>query len=179
MLRRLFRISSFNTCSSCEEQQYHAEIVNVVVGFQYLLLLRGATSLAGGHKSDAMFQYLLLLRGATGLCTAHRARTKFQYLLLLRGATFPDRTVNCAGRGFNTCSSCEEQQKDDGRRKDNARFNTCSSCEEQPLFKVNCVTRYGFNTCSSCEEQRFIRERLPAVIVFQYLLLLRGATLRN
>ena len=78
---------SFNTCSSCEEQLMLRRAQSKSRTFQYMLLLRGATSLAGGHKSDAMFQYMLLLRGATETSTQITIRS-----------------------GFNTCSSCEEQQ---------------------------------------------------------------------
>ena len=58
-----------------------------------------------------------------------------------------------------------------------ASFNTCSSCEEQRGgAAAERLTGSGFNTCSSCEEQlqRIADFRLHQM--FQYMLLLRGAT---
>ena len=122
----------FNTCSSCEEQLFvcvgkaagaivsiHAPLArsNTIVNtlpfralFQYMLLLRGATSPVRFTSWNAAFQYMLLLRGATRvkhLCKckpvvsihaplarsnqAARPRIStppFQYMLLLRGATW-------------------------------------------------------------------------------------------
>ena len=86
-----FPNTSFNTCSSCEEQQATGGIRQPITLFQYMLLLRGATSRSVSCFSNAAFQYMLLLRGAT---------TGF-------------RTICMRRRGFNTCSSCEEQP---GRR---------------------------------------------------------------
>ena len=42
----------FNTCSSCEEQLAPAGVVSVVVKFQYMLLLRGATELCSCAALD-------------------------------------------------------------------------------------------------------------------------------
>ena len=99
---------------------------------------------------------------------------------------------------FNTCSSCEEQHSYSYTTAQTGRFNTCSSCEEQPIL-ISALSRInGFNTCSSCEEQRIverIQHRTPRFNtcssceeqlrgfafarlskLFQYMLLLRGAT---
>ena len=58
-------LRSFNTCSSCEEQQ--SSIINNCYQkmFQYMLLLRGATQIGNMEVSTFQFQYMLLLRGAT------------------------------------------------------------------------------------------------------------------
>ena len=78
----------FNTCSSCEEQLEALITTGVTAPFQYMLLLRGATSLCFARRdAGSLFQYMLLLRGATtAVCTTTIAQT-FQYMLLLRGAT--------------------------------------------------------------------------------------------
>ena len=66
--RRKNHKRSFNTCSSCEEQQTHVNSGNrTVKRFQYMLLLRGATTPYVNKATDALFQYMLLLRGATTL----------------------------------------------------------------------------------------------------------------
>ena len=56
-------------------------------------------------------------------------------------------------RGFNTCSSCEEQLGDHWHATERFCFNTCSSCEEQRHLLFRRTSSTGFNTCSSCEEQ--------------------------
>ena len=58
---------SFNTCSSCEEQRLHTANNIDSYGFQYMLLLRGATSAEVCIRVIVLFQYMLLLRGATGV----------------------------------------------------------------------------------------------------------------
>ncbi len=102
---------------------------------------------------------------------------------------------------FNTCSSCEEQLTWRITQNGQRGFNTCSSCEEQHLHPEMEFYANRFNTCSSCEEQldRSALARLLAYVsihaplarsnatapgataasVFQYMLLLRGATWRG
>ena len=103
-----------------------------------------------------------------------------------------------AHASFNTCSSCEEQRIRRWPSGCVCCFNTCSSCEEQPAAVPSPSTHHSFNTCSSCEEQlerggcfahlllvsihaplarsnRVCRCQSPATL-FQYMLLLRGAT---
>ena len=103
---------------------------------------------------------------------------------------------------FNTCSSCEEQLHFLLRSVVIHRFNTCSSCEEQLSSPIRSSCNWGFNTCSSCEEQqvrvchvqnrRFLFQYMlllrgatvtrlpkPSSVLFQYMLLLRGATRRG
>ena len=167
---------SFNTCSSCEEQP----------------------SLAGGHKSDAMFQYMLLLRGATRVFQRLVRHKSFNTCSSCEEQLFIsvwDTRPPC----FNTCSSCEEQRNRHHMAGNSRCFNTCSSCEEQPssaahkhvhlfvsihapLARSN--TNDGsspllapcFNTCSSCEEQLRRKGSSTNRVLFQYMLLLRGAT---
>ena len=55
-------------------------------------------------------------------------------------------------------------------------FNTCSSCEEQQKHLRCRRHRHCFNTCSSCEEQRPHPMSQCTECAFQYMLLLRGAT---
>ena len=56
-------------------------------------------------------------------------------------------------------------------------FNTCSSCEEQRRRSRRPIRQKRFNTCSSCEEQPAPSDWATSSIGFQYMLLLRGATL--
>ena len=77
--------------------------------FQYMLLLRGATDDWDVFPRQLEFQYMLLLRGATS-CKPYTCQgCGFQYMLLLRGATGTLMPSLKKPRGFNTCSSCEEQ----------------------------------------------------------------------
>ena len=119
-----------------------------------MLLLRGATARSSPAPLPAhTFQYMLLLRGATAVAAWADWCREFQYMLLLRGATailFHQSARNC----FNTCSSCEEQLG---------------------AHRIKRI-RYSFNTCSSCEEQRTSLNFLKFCLLFQYMLLLRGAT---
>ena len=176
LFRRQLMESSFNTCSSCEEQPLGSEEVTTTGEFQYMLLLRGATRrtgqkipsgvmfqymllLRGATRRDFcnvihdLFQYMLLLRGATRCTTRAGRRIRFQYMLLLRGATQSLRHAAAYRFCFNTCSSCEEQLGSIARGAHGFRFITCSSCEEQQRFRHCPSLGICFNTCSSCEEQ--------------------------
>ena len=97
-------------------------------------------------------------------------------MLLLRGATGLRDKKNFAVC-FNTCSSCEEQLSGLGTRCSVPCFNTCSSCEEQQGYPYVFEGTQGFNTCSSCEEQHSRMYGAGLAHGFQYMLLLRGATL--
>ena len=150
--------------------------------FQYMLLLRGATMGYVSLVQNARFQYMLLLRGATGSCAQPcGSRSAFQYMLLLRGAT---RSRKRSGNGFlvsiHAPLARSNPNLDAITEAILGGFNTCSSCEEQPhcLFRLK---RGGcFNTCSSCEEQLPITSRrIITRFLFQYMLLLRGATPRK
>ena len=100
----------FNTCSSCEEQLDDHNAGGLMIPFQYMLLLRGATACRLKTTIAREFQYMLLLRGATqsqfalpvvnvvsihaplarsNLCVPQEiTMSVFQYMLLLRGATY-------------------------------------------------------------------------------------------
>ena len=147
-------IRSFNTCSSCEEQLSRVSVIPVTDMFQYMLLLRGATSLWTFRIRQRLFQYMLLLRGATETMQLRSSGRTFQYMLLLRGATHhsipavlpPDVSIHAPL----------------------ARSNSRAPAGRAAL---RC-----FNTCSSCEEQLRTDARLSFCLGFQYMLLLRGAT---
>ena len=125
---------------------------------------------------DKSFQYMLLLRGATGGRLIVFAWLVFQYMLLLRGATCNTALISL-GNCFNTCSSCEEQPAPIFYMSNVAvSFNTCSSCEEQREGRRGQGLLFRFNTCSSCEEQRSAINAYGSAPLFQYMLLLRGAT---
>ena len=149
---------SFNTCSSCEEQRLLRRMTSWRRTFQYMLLLRGATTtkkqrfrkfsvsihapLARSNRiieTDRRvytgFQYMLLLRGATsGVCVLWIIQ-RFQYMLLLRGATFSSRNFRC-----HTLFQYMLLLRGATRLLDFAErlkcFNTCSSCEEQLLSQT-------------------------------------------
>ena len=142
---------------------------------------------------------MLLLRGATRTgSTDGRTRTSFNTCSSCEEQLSP-RCVPSSTPCFNTCSSCEEQLPILPIPFQKYSFNTCSSCEEQLSFCAfpdcsgNC-----FNTCSSCEEQLVLSQTLSLLTVsihaplarsnlappmlrrklrFQYMLLLRGATI--
>ena len=142
--------TSFNTCSSCEEQKR----CNGNLSAFYVSI----------HAPLARSKHLIMVASTTG---------KFQYMLLLRGAIKAVAFIPGSVR-FNTCSSCEEQGLRRSHRPSLPRFNTCSSCEEQRKCPGKALYTASFNTCSSCEEQLFV----PPCFYgseFQYMLLLRGA----
>ena len=168
----------FNTCSSCEEQLWIARMNSIVVCFN--------TCSSCEEQLDVLSPLAVT---ATVSIHAPLARSN-----LHSAAAASDMT------GFNTCSSCEEQQAQKlglpvriivsihaplARSNTTApiwrrtlRFNTCSSCEEQRHFAgMRFSTRCCFNTCSSCEEQLPSLATASNVKEFQYMLLLRGATL--
>ena len=190
---------SFNTCSSCEEQLNRAPLARLHGWFQYMLLLRGATKNVLRRNKRKRFQYMLLLRGATpcsfvmdfrGTVSIHaplarsnipsifaRSVSPFQYMLLLRGAT-TGWTRNGAAIGVSIHAPLARSNSlDSSTTTVPCSFNTCSSCEEQ--LETDCANADfvgGFNTCSSCEEQLAGIQSLTALPLFQYMLLLRGAT---
>ena len=142
-----------------------------------MLLLRGATTFASPQSYLHRFQYMLLLRGATGTAwKAEMYKVLFQYMLLLRGATIACIRNISRTKCFNTCSSCEEQRRPRTAQALYASFNTCSSCEEQLSFLFAFCSSICFNTCSSCEEQHLLFQPQLLFQLFQYMLLLRGAT---
>ncbi len=80
---------------------------------------------------------------------------KFQYMLLLRGATRGDEMRGDSGCGFNTCSSCEEQPPPPESPSNPIHVSIHAPLARSNLRRRNHpVTRY----------------------MFQYMLLLRGAT---
>ena len=96
---------------------------------------------------------MLLLRGATDILVYASDSLWFQYMLLLRGATMVLDLIQSLIKGFNTCSSCEEQHV----RICLAPLRTVSI--HAPLARSNPRPQ------ASSPDQSF-----------QYMLLLRGAT---
>ncbi len=119
---------------------------------------------------------MLLLRGAT---EARGVYAEGFVVSIHAPLARSNRGLGCLRRGlcrFNTCSSCEEQPVRTVAGISHRRFNTCSSCEEQQGFIAEGVQTIRFNTCSSCEEQRAPQYPVAIPKMFQYMLLLRGAT---
>ena len=101
--------SSFNTCSSCEEQPRRFRHPTRRVCFNT------CSSCEEQQGEDAT-----LTLGEVSI-HAPLARSNLSW----RGNT-------SLSSSFNTCSSCEEQPVTVSDRYGKPRFNTCSSCEEQP-----------------------------------------------
>ena len=78
----------FNTCSSCEEQPFDmlGKSVDQTVSIP-APLARSNEKWTEEKVLSIGFQYLLLLRGATPFLFVFFPLSAFQYLLLLRGAT--------------------------------------------------------------------------------------------
>ena len=167
---------SFNTCSSCEEQHAVAGSDGGRGGFNTCSSCEEQLEELISNAKELLFQYMLLLRGATAACAVHSPSKKFQYMLLLRGATVRSAGYDTDLSGFNTCSSCEEQLCQHPPFHEIKSFNTCSSCEEQLYQDTPKKTCGRFNTCSSCEEQPEGVYNEESNAQFQYMLLLRGAT---
>ena len=96
-------------------------------------------------------------------------------MLLLRGATVKISSSG-AGRGFNTCSSCEEQPNLSLASSRKGSFNTCSSCEEQPERRKFIKTHRKFQYMLLLRGATGLLTEETIVTAFQYMLLLRGAT---
>ena len=102
-------------------------------------------------------------------------KSKFQYLLLLRGATCHFHG-SCPECGFNTCSSCEEQR----RRQSGSRYRSCVSIPA-PLARSNsgaCGEGAGsvVSIPAPLARSNYMAGIRKGLRMFQYLLLLRGAT---
>ena len=100
---------SFNTCSSCEEQLIHFN--DFFCGFYVSIHAPLARSNSGEtcRSLCRKFQYMLLLRGATGImCGGVFLPTVSIHAPLARSNNSLAQATY-AVRGFNTCSSCEEQ----------------------------------------------------------------------
>ena len=144
----------FNTCSSCEEQLFRNSY----------LRRRSCFNTCSSCEEQLFRNSYLRRRSCFNTCSSCEEQQKvhlqapdviaFQYMLLLRGATSIRVSCRLSLGGFNTCSSCEEQL-------------------DREIYSTN---EQGFNTCSSCEEQQVETPELDTDIVFQYMLLLRGAT---
>ena len=123
----------FNTCSSCEEQLYRFGFSPVSTEFQYMLLLRGATFVREQHSGDILVSI-----------HAPLARSNVWGTCWMK-----------AGRCFNTCSSCEEQQfvLPGGYTREEFQYMLLlRGATFKPVFAL--FPPSCFNTCSSCEEQR-------------------------
>ena len=120
---------------------------------------------------------MLLLRGATLSQYNAVYNFRFQYMLLLRGATYAidfDGTIVTVSIHAPLARSNFKGWNVDVQR---VCFNTCSSCEEQHAQAYQSIGSKRFNTCSSCEEQLHRLKQFRVRTVFQYMLLLRGATI--
>ena len=144
---------SFNTCSSCEEQQSLQSLTSPQIPFQYMLLLRGATLL----ERQTPFSYSVsihapLARSNGGRCARGNAHTVSIHAPLARSnfVRIPNLALVAC---FNTCSSCEEQP---GPRRSRVPGDVSIHA---PLARSNMTGLY------------FTRH-----YKFQYMLLLRGAT---
>ena len=167
--------------------------------FQYMLLLRGATPLQQFLVTHCSFQYMLLLRGATSTCPSVASSPKVSiHAPLARSNKTPNRgrsgvtvSIHAPLARSNRKSNSRlpvfasvsihaplARSNDIGNRNQNVRqrFNTCSSCEEQHNLELSGFSTLCFNTCSSCEEQLLGNFRTRLIKLFQYMLLLRGAT---
>ena len=99
----------FNTCSSCEEQLRTDARLSFCLGFQYMLLLRGATSpISGLFKSGSVSIHAPLARSNL---IADLVLARFDVSIHAPLARSNVNSISSSGRhsSFNTCSSCEEQ----------------------------------------------------------------------
>ena len=77
--------------------------------FQYMLLLRGATPCDPRERQALCFNTCSSCEEQPRRTKRSRTTFPFQYMLLLRGATMDRHRMLRRFRCFNTCSSCEEQ----------------------------------------------------------------------
>ena len=164
-----------------------------------MLLLRGATETSVGVDGVSKFQYMLLLRGATKPFPSKTKTPRVSIHAPLARSNWPNPNRRFRILRFNTCSSCEEQHARLHKRnaghdvsihaplaRSNKNENMAKHSNQvsihAPLARSNIVHfswqrwRNSFNTCSSCEEQLDISSSADDKSLFQYMLLLRGAT---
>ena len=146
----------FNTCSSCEEQLIFLTLCFCKTGFQYMLLLRGATQ----YTCRLPYRFRVSI---------HAPLARSNSLKL-----FPSRMV----RSFNTCSSCEEQL--DYLVEDAVIVKVSIHA---PLARSNNVLDSMSCRLKRFQYMLLLRGATRLSILnsrrykFQYMLLLRGATL--
>ena len=84
--------------------------------------------------------------------------------------------LTCVLYGFNTCSSCEEQRGRSGFFYGGESFNTCSSCEEQHSGDYLCKMVHTVSIHAPLARSNLQYAKDFYAYMFQYMLLLRGAT---
>ena len=144
----------FNTCSSCEEQLDGLTVDSELFRF----------NTCSSCEEQLIFQHIVPNRIPVSihapLARSNRGAERFadappvSIHAPLARSNFFRRSRCCTIISFNTCSSCEEQLGRARTRRPGQGFNTCSSCEEQQDFTL----------------------RSARMTMFQYMLLLRGAT---
>ena len=169
---------SFNTCSSCEEQQYS---VNGTSGWHtvsiHAPLARSNAGVGNLFIAVKVSIHAPLARSNLNSCRATRPRPLFQYMLLLRGATLPER---CPSTYHHVSIHAPLARSNLTRNRWlllPLSFNTCSSCEEQPSSsnRSRMLSVSIHAPLARSNSRAAISKSLSAV--FQYMLLLRGATL--
>ena len=146
------RTTGFNTCSSCEEQLNLGGRVNTS-GFQYMLLLRGATHAFNSYQSPISFNTCSSCEEQRFLFFLERYSMQFQYMLLLRGATH---------QGL-----FESAVKQVSIHAPLARSNSAHDYTHRPET---------VSIHAPLARSNFLMWNLSARRMFQYMLLLRGAT---
>ena len=167
---------SFNTCSSCEEQLQARQTSNQNCRFN---------TCSSCEEQLFIFSWVVFVR-------------EFQYMLLLRGATGIRRRFRQPRRRFNTCSSCEEQLLPPGHlssvadvsihaplARSNRRYAISSMPStvsiHAPLARSNIERNRRSCRCAVSIHAPLARSNCACqlsgnFVLFQYMLLLRGAT---
>ena len=148
------RRTRFNTCSSCEEQPPSDGFCYLDSKFQYMLLLRGATFPRLRHSGDGHVSiHAPLARSNLFVDIPDPATAVSIHAPLARSNG--DDAIALEWTNVSIHAPLARSNASLHPRSPPAGcFNTCSSCEEQ-------LARSGWTRCAS---------------MFQYMLLLRGAT---
>ena len=100
----------------------------------------------------------------------------FQPTLPLRGATLGRSSMVRRERGFNPRSPCGERRAPGRATRPGRGFNPRSPCGERPSPRPTYRPMRRFNPRSPCGERLTTCVSVPASVVFQPTLPLRGAT---
>ena len=148
----------------------------ITESFQYMLLLRGATQRVTKLSRKQLFQYMLLLRGATDLIRRHPhpSRVSIHAPLARSNATAVVEGEKLVV-SIHAPLARSNSSRVPARRKSFVSIHA-PLARSNNLGAIQHFLRRCFNTCSSCEEQLIIARHDKGDGVFQYMLLLRGAT---
>ena len=169
----------FNTCSSCEEQ--HSSVADILMDYYVSIhapLARSNLVHSAFQTWDAVVSIHapLARSNSDGTPTATTGLTVSIHAPLARSNALAI-AITIRAACFNTCSSCEEQLFRTVPAFIMRCFNTCSSCEEQRQYTCRLPCRFRVSIHAPLARSNKSLHPISVRKLFQYMLLLRGATI--